>query len=170
MRTVPVVTPFLKALGAAPVMMQQHEIYSAMDRGVVDGFWMSTGGFVGAHSWHEVTKYMVTHPFYRGGLALIVNPKSWDRVPKDLQKKIKDWKYNVWDPDPNGGTWFFNWTNEETKLILKSGVKGIELSPSDAKKYLEMAYETAWKSIIEKAPVEGPKLKKMVFDESRLSP
>jgi hypothetical protein len=113
---------------------------------------------------------MVNHSFYRGGLTLIINPKSWARVPKDLQKKIKDWKYNVWDPDPNGGEWFVNFTKEETKLVLKSGVKPVELPPAEATKYLNMAYDSAWNSIISKAPDEGPKLKKMIFDQSRLSP
>jgi len=167
-RVFPAITPFMKALGAAPVMMGQHEIYSAMDRGVVDGFVMSTGGFVKGHSWHEVTKYMIKPSFYRGGLALLINPKSWDKVPKDLQKKIKDWKYNVWDPDPNGGEWFVNFTNDETKMVEQSGVKVIELSPADAKVYLKKAYDSAWQSIIAKKPVEGLKLKKMLFNEALL--
>ncbi len=162
-------TPFMRSLGAAPVLMGQHEIYSAMERGVVDGFVMNTAGFVKAQSWHEVTNYMIKPAFYRGGLILLVNPESWNRLPDDLQERIKDYKFRKWDPDPEGGQWFLDYNNAETKLVEESGVEVIDLSPEHAREYLTRAYESAWRDIIEDEPINGPKLKTLLFDESLLS-
>lgn len=167
-RVFPTITPFVNSLGAAPVLMGQHEIYSAMERGVVDGFVMNAAGFVEAQSWHEVTKYMIKPGFYRGGLVLLANPDSWNKLPEDLQQRIKTYKSEVWNPDPNGGLWFFNYNLEQTKLIEKSGVEVIELSPEDTREYLTMAYESAWKAIIAKEPVKGPQLKKLLFNPDLL--
>ena len=119
-------------------------------------------GFVKSWSWQEVTKYMIKPGFYRGGLSILANPKSWNRLPEDLQRQIIDWKYNVYDKDPNGGLWFKNSAEDEIKLIEKSGVKVVKFSPEDTKAYLKTAYDSAWDSILKKAPAEGPELKKML--------
>jgi TRAP-type C4-dicarboxylate transport system substrate-binding protein len=167
-RVFPAMTPFVRSLGAAPVLMGQHEIYSAMERGVVDGFVMNTAGFVNVQSWHEVTKYMIKPAFYRGGLILLVNPDSWNRLAPDLQQQIKDFKFRVWDPDPNGGQWFLNFNREETKLIEKSGVEVIQLSPEMAQEYLTRAYESAWQKIMDDEPIRGAQLKKLLVNEALL--
>lgn len=168
-RVFPTMTPFIRSLGAAPVLMGQHEIYSAMERGVVDGFVMNTAGFVKAQSWHEVTRYMIKPAFYRGGLILLVNPESWSRLSGDLQQRIKDYKFRKWDPDPEGGQWFLDYNHAETKLVEESGVEVIDLSPEHAREYLTRAYESAWQGIIEDEPIKGPILKKLLFDEALLS-
>jgi TRAP-type C4-dicarboxylate transport system substrate-binding protein len=167
-RVFPSITPFVRALGAAPVLMGQHEVYSAMERGVVDGFIMNAAGFVDTQSWHEVTKYMIRPGFYRGGLVLVANPNSWARLPADLQQRILDYKANSWNSDPQGGLWFLNYNAEQTTLIEESGVEVIELSPEDARKYLETAYESAWAEIIEKEPLRGAELKELLYDENLL--
>lgn len=168
-RVFPTITPFVRSLGAAPILMGQHEIYSAMERGVVDGFVMNAAGFVDVQSWHEVTKFMIKPGFYRGGLTLLVNPKSWDRLSVDTQQRIKDYKADVWNSAPDGGQWFLRYNSEQTELIEESGVQLIELSAEDARTYLEKAYESAWADIIEKEPDRGPMFKKLLINEKLLA-
>lgn len=168
-RVFPTVTPFVRALGAAPVLMGQHEIYSAMERGVVDGFIMNAAGFVDTQSWHEVTEYMVRPGFYRGGLILIANPESWNRLSAELQQQFKDYKSKVWNSDSDGGLWFIEYNSQQTKLIEESGVEVIELSSENAHRYLEIAYESAWAGIIEQEPANGAELKKLLVDDERLA-
>ncbi len=168
-RVFPTVTPFVRALGAAPVLMGQHEIYSAMERGVVDGFIMNAAGFVDTQSWHEVTKYMIRPGFYRGGLILLANPESWNRLSAELQQQFKDYKSKVWNSDPDGGLWFIEYNSQQTKLIEDSGVEIIELSSENAHRYLEIAYESAWAGIIEQEPANGAELRKLLVDDERLA-
>jgi len=159
-RVFPAITPFVKALGAAPVMMTMPEIYTAMERGVVDGFTMATIGFVKGFSWHEVTKYMIEPGFYRGSVAWLANPKKWGKLSPDLQKRIINWKYSVFDPKAE--KFYIKQGNFNKKLIYDSKVEVVKLSPSDAEAYLKLAYDSAWAGIIKKAPDVGPKLKAML--------
>ena len=167
-RVFPAITPFVQSLGAAPVLMGQHEIYSAMERGVVDGFVMNAAGFVDSQSWHEVTRYMIKPGFYRGSLILLANPDSWNRLSGELQRRIKTFKSQQWNADPQGGMWFLNYNNEQTKLIGESGVETVNLAPEVAREFLELAYDSAWKSIIEQEPVRGPDLRALLVNEDLL--
>lgn len=160
-RVFPAITPFVKALGAAPVMIAMPEIYTAMERGVVDGFVMTTIGFVKGFSWHEVTKYMIEPGFYRGSVAWLANPKKWSQMPKDLQNRVVAWKYNVFDPKAE--KFYISQGDAQTKMIYDTKkVQLIQFSDADAQAYLKLAYETPWEQLIEKAPDVAPKLKAML--------
>lgn len=159
-RVFPTIAPFVKALGAAPVNMPITEIYSAMERGVVDGFGMTVAGFVKGWSWHEVTKYMIEPGFYRATIAVLVNPKKWKELSPDLQKRIRDWKYDVFDLE--AGKFYMNQAKTSKRLILDNKVKVIEFSPADAKAYLKLAYDSAWEGVNKQAPELGPKLQRML--------
>ena len=167
-RVFPAITPFVQSLGAAPVLMGQHEVYSAMERGVVDGFVMNAAGFVDSQSWHEVTQYMIKPGFYRGSLVLLANPDSWNRLSAALQQDIKSFKSTKWNADPEGGTWFLNYNSAQTLLIEENGVQVVELAPEVAHEYLALAYESAWEHIIELEPVRGPELKAMLVNKNLL--
>jgi TRAP-type C4-dicarboxylate transport system substrate-binding protein len=159
-RVFPAIMPFVKSLDAAPIMMQMAEIYTAMERGVVDGFAMATIGFVKGFSWHEVTKYMIDHGYYRGSVACIVNPKKWNQLSKDLQDRIVKWKYEVFDPKTE--PFLIKQGKFNKKLIYDSKVEVIKFSPSDAEAYLKLAYDSAWRAVTKKAPDIAPKLKGML--------
>jgi TRAP-type C4-dicarboxylate transport system substrate-binding protein len=141
-------------------MMQMPEIYTAMERGVVDGFIMATIGFVKGFSWHEVTKYMIDHGFYRGSVACIANPKKWSTLSKDLQNRIMKWKYEVFDPKAE--QFYIKQGKFNKKLIYDSKVEVIQFSKQDAEAFLKLAYESAWGDVYKKAPDVAPKLKAMI--------
>lgn len=159
-RVFPAISPIVKALGAVPVLMPMPDIYTAMERGVVDGFSMTTIGFVKGFSWHEVTKYMINPPFYRGSVAVLVNPKRWNQLGKSLQDEIMKWKYDEFDPERE--SIYDKFGAAQTKLVVDSGVKVIEFSPEDRKAYSQLAYDAAWKKVIAKSPVIAPKLRAML--------
>lgn len=159
-RVFPAIIPFITALGSAPVNMAMPEIYTAMERGVVDGFVMATIGFVQSFAWHEVTKYMISPGFYRGSVAVLVNSKRWNEIPKDLQSKIIDWKFKVFDPKDEA--YYTKFGEDQTKLVLDKGVRPIDFQPEETKAYLRLAYDSGWAKIIEKSPEVGLKLKAML--------
>jgi len=63
-RAMPLYVPFLKAMGAVPITMAPGDVYTGMERGVVDAFIWPQQGMT---SWglHEVTKYQILPGFYR---------------------------------------------------------------------------------------------------------
>ena len=160
-RVFPAISPLVKALGAAPVLMHMPEIYTAMERGVVDGFVMTTIGFVKGFSWHEVTKYMIEPGFYRGSVAWLANPKKWGQLSKDLQDRIIDWKYN--DFDPKAEAFLMKQGKGQTQLVYNSKkTQVITFSPSDNEAYLKLIYNSAWDVLAKKSPDTAPKLKALL--------
>ena len=159
-RVFPPFIPLIKALEAVPINLPMGDIYTAMERGAVDGFVMTHFGFVKDFSWHEVSKYAIDYPVYQGTAVILVNPKTWSQIPEDVQNKIIRFKKNKIDPAIN--QYYADLSDAEWQLMMDNGVKPIKFSPADGKTFLKMAYDAAWDHVNSKSPELGPKLKQMV--------
>jgi len=87
MRTAALYVPHLKSLGAVPINMAPSEMYTALERGVVDGLGWGRVGIMN-FALQEVTKFVVDHPVYTSNTPILINLKSWNRLPADVQGKI----------------------------------------------------------------------------------
>src|SRR5205807_3959221 len=84
LRITPVYRDFFQALGATVVQTAPGEVYTALERGVVDGYgWPITGVF--DLGWNEKTKFRVDPGFYTAEVSVLVNKATWDRL-SDAQK------------------------------------------------------------------------------------
>ncbi len=155
-RVMPLYIPFLKALGASPVTMPPPEIYTAMERGVVEGFMWPRVGMI---SWglQEVTKYMILPGVFQMEPATMINLDRWNKIPKDLQEIIMDeiQKYEYIGTIRN-----YKLVEKEERIREKAGMKNIQLPPKDAEKFVHTAYEMTWQEVIKAAPEYGPRLRK----------
>lgn len=82
-------TNYIKSLGAEPVFMPLGDVYLAMETGTIDGL-VTCPPLVLAFKLYEVAKYGVQATFGCVSEGVVMNKKSWDRTPKDLQKIIED--------------------------------------------------------------------------------
>ncbi len=64
MRTTPLYTPFFKAMGATTKNISPAEVYTALERGVVDGLAWPEGG-VAFRGWQKYIKFKVGPAFFR---------------------------------------------------------------------------------------------------------
>lgn len=155
-RVMPLYIPFLKALGASPVTMAPPEIYTAMERGVVEGFMWPRVGMI---SWglQEVTKYMILPGVFQMEPATMINLDRWNKIPKDLQEILLDeiQKYEYIGTIRN-----YKLVEKEERIREKAGMKNIQLPPKDAEKFVHTAYEMTWQEVLKAAPEYGPKLRK----------
>jgi TRAP-type C4-dicarboxylate transport system substrate-binding protein len=86
LRITPVYRDFFQALGGTVVQTAPGEVYTALERGVVDGYgWPVTGIF--DLGWNEKTKYRVDPGFYTAEVSVLVNKNSWDRL-NEAQKNL----------------------------------------------------------------------------------
>src|SRR5499433_4297499 len=86
LRITPVYRDFFQALGATVVQTAPGEVYTALERGVVDGYgWPITGIF--DLGWHEKTKYRVDPGFYSAEVSILVNASAWARL-NDRQREV----------------------------------------------------------------------------------
>jgi TRAP-type mannitol/chloroaromatic compound transport system substrate-binding protein len=75
-RVTPVYRDFFTALGATVIQTAPGEVYTALERGVVDGYGWPVGGIFDLN-WHEKTKLRVDPGFYDAEVSLIVNLDAW---------------------------------------------------------------------------------------------
>ena len=75
----------IEALGAVPVKMVEGEVFTALERGMVDGRLHAWDSIV-THKTMEVTKYRtgnVNAPLNQ--MMLVMNLNSWKKLPPDIQ-------------------------------------------------------------------------------------
>ncbi len=159
-RIFPPVIPLVKAIGAVPVTLPMGDIYTAMERGTVDGFVMVPTGFVKDFSWNEVTKYAVDYPVYQATAVILANKAKWSKLPEDVQKDIIKFKRET--VDPAVAEYYKKLGKESWEELVKSGVKPIKFPGTEGAEFQKTAYDVAWKNIIKKSPDLGPKLEKML--------
>jgi len=103
-------------LGASPVVLPPNEIYTALEKGVVDGAaWPAAG--VRDYRWNEVAKYLMRPRFGSAAYFLFVNLDAWNKL-SDAQrttlveegKKIE----TFWDAQ-----WLTITGNEEKSLLAE---------------------------------------------------
>jgi len=154
-RVSPVYVDFVKALGGTPVTMPPSELYTALERGVVDGYGWTYGGLT-AYGWQEVTKYVIDHPFYAANITLLINADVFKKLPQDIQKTLIEMgrELEAW-ADPH----MEKFLKTEDAMYKGFGMQFIKFDPTDAKKFQTTAYEVGWKEYLARNPGYGPRLK-----------
>jgi TRAP-type C4-dicarboxylate transport system substrate-binding protein len=157
-RCSPTLIGFLKKIGASPVVIPPPEVYTALERGVVDGFaWPA--GLIRDWGWEKVTKYVVQPGVYNGANVIVINKKKWDEIPGNLHKLLIQAED---DAARFAKQRAVDLIKNEEEALKKMGIQYIQLPPAEAKELTDVAYSALWDVIIEKSPVNGPKLKEMV--------
>jgi TRAP-type transport system periplasmic protein len=155
LRITPVYRDFFQALGATVVQTAPGEVYTALDRGVVDGYgWPITGVF--DLGWNEKTKYRVDPGFYSAEVSILVNKAAWDKLndqQKAILKKASD------DGEAEAPSEFLAADAKETARQATAGIETITFDPVVAKDYYKKAYESGWAGEIRQSPESGPKLR-----------
>ncbi|TMJ33400.1 MAG: C4-dicarboxylate ABC transporter substrate-binding protein [Alphaproteobacteria bacterium] len=155
LRITPVYRDFFQALGATVVQTAPGEVYTALERGVVDGYgWPITGIF--DLGWHEKTRYRVDPGFYSAEVSILVNKSAWDKLTdaqRNLLRKAGE------QAEANAMAIFAEENAKDIKRQAESGIETIKLDGAAGKQYRDKAYEAGWAGILRQSPQHGPKLK-----------
>ena len=81
--------PVLQALGAAPVGMGMGEVSEALQTGVIEGN-ISSREVLKDFKFVEKTKYVSDYPLTTTSFAAVMNKKTWDSLPADVQQVIDE--------------------------------------------------------------------------------
>lgn len=150
--------PFVKKLGAVPVTIPGGEIYTALERGTIDGYAWSALGNVQS-GWAEVCKNILEPRIYEMNIEGLVNLKTWEKLPPDLQKLLTECMV---ENEKKYQKVMSDISEKEYQEMQKKGMKVIKFSPEDTKWYVDIAYEAGWEEVIKKNPTLGPQLKKLL--------
>ena len=80
----PIVAAFVESIGGAPVAMPFPEIYSALDKGVVDASMFATTGSV-AFNIPEVASHLTLSYPIPAAISITMNLDVWKSLPKNIQ-------------------------------------------------------------------------------------
>lgn len=153
-RVTPVYRDVVEALGGTAITTAPGEVYTALERGVVDGYgWPIIGVF--DLGWDKVTKYRLDPGFYRVEVGVIVNLDKWKSLDDAQRKVLTDaaaWLENLDSENPAA-------IKAEIERQAKAGIQPIDFGPVESKRLIDTANEAAWKAIIKSAPESGPKLR-----------
>jgi TRAP-type C4-dicarboxylate transport system substrate-binding protein len=150
--------PFLKALGCSVLSLAANEVYSAMERGVADGYALPVSS-VPTDGLTEVTKTYIQYPLWNGAAFMAMNLDSYNKLPADVQTALKNYVIAQEEPtrkffaDANVSAW---------DILKKAGVQFVKFAPDDEKYFLDLSVSSVWDAFIKANPVSGPELKKAV--------
>jgi len=80
-------TEMMKALGATPMTISVRDIYSSLEKGVVEG---CNFGIMAVRDFklHEILNYFHDTRLYATGFWIAMNQNVWDSLPEDIQQQI----------------------------------------------------------------------------------
>src|SRR5207248_7162715 len=123
LRITPVYRDFFQALGATVVQTAPGEVYTALERGVVDGYgWPITGIF--DLGWHERTKYRVDPGFYSAEVSILVNKTRWEGLSDQQREVLRKAGARVED---EADSYFGAENNKDIERQAAAGIQVIKL-------------------------------------------
>lgn len=139
-RVFPTLLPIVKALGAEPIVMGMGDIFTAMERGTIDGYMQ--GPLAQAKQFEGLVKTVIFPGVYRAGFPVLINKKTWGKMSTDLQQRLTtflrwDFAYRVdylWGQD----------IADNIELMKGAGFNILELPADEAASYEQMAMDAAW--------------------------
>ncbi|MGQ9507961.1 MAG: TRAP transporter substrate-binding protein DctP [Thermodesulfobacteriota bacterium] len=159
MRTAAKYDKMMLKLGMIPVTVQFGETYTALQRGVVDGFGWPTIG-PREWGWLEYCRFVIDIPFYsRQNTFMLMNLDIWQKLPKASQEKLVDISIKF---EPEMKAYFEKEIEKEKKKMEKLGVKRIKFSEHDTQRYIDVANNAFWEDLEKKVPEEVKILKKLM--------
>jgi TRAP-type transport system periplasmic protein len=140
-RTTATYEAFLKALKVVGVSMPDSDVYNSLQTGVIQGFilpiWTQD-----QMKLYEVAKFFIDYPFYTaGGTAYMMNLDSFNRLPKNYQDIILQSTIEI---EKQNYDYFTAFATKSRDSVMGKGMKPIKFSDEDAKRFLDLAYDSQW--------------------------
>jgi TRAP-type C4-dicarboxylate transport system substrate-binding protein len=157
-RVSPMYLQLIKGLGGNPVVIPPTEVYTALERNVVDGYCWPTIG-IREWGWEKHTKYIVEPGFYSGPHPMVMNLRTWNGLPKKFKDVITQ---AAMEAERKIVAYYGEEIKKEIPLLKQAGLQVIDLPPAEAEKFLKVAYDEGWKDVLGKCPQTGPKLKELL--------
>jgi TRAP-type C4-dicarboxylate transport system substrate-binding protein len=140
LRTTPTYRHFFDALEARQVETSRGELYTAMERGVVDGY-ANVMSEVAPAGWDEVTKYRVDPGFYHAIVTITVNKERWDSLSDEQRAVLTKAAQAV---ESEMAPAMVAADQAEGQKMVDKGMEVITLSDEDSAKLQDMALGAYW--------------------------
>ena len=136
-RVSPMYLQLIKGLGGNPVVIPPTEVYTALERNVVDGYCWPTIG-IREWGWEKRTKYIVEPGFYSGPHPMVMNLKSWNGLPQKFKDVLME---AAMEAEKRIVAYYKEEIKKELSLLKQAGLQVIDLPPAEKEKFLKVAHE-----------------------------
>src|SRR5712664_1188205 len=150
LRITPVYRDFFQALGGTVVQIAPGEVYTALERGVVDGYGWPIHGLFDLN-WQEHTKFRVDPGFYNAEVSLVVNLDKW----KSLAPAARDFLTRQALAYEGQNEFWKTYNQSEATRQAQAGIQTISFDAETSRKYVQQANEVGWAGIIKTSPQYG---------------
>ena len=155
-RISPVYRDFFMALNASVVTTPPGEVYTALERGVVDGYGWPIGGIFDLN-WNEKTKFRVDPGFYDAEVSLTMNLPAYKKLT-DVQRAYLQKQLLALEAQ---NTFWTQYGKDETARQEKAGIQAIKFDAAASKAFFEKAYDIGWAGAAKQSPEVAANFKKL---------
>src|SRR5438132_8440539 len=156
-RITPVYREFFQAMGASVMTTAPGEVYTALERGVIDGYGWPIHALFDLN-WQEKTKYRVDPGFYNAEVALIMNLDKY----KSLTAAQRDYLDRQALAYEQQNDFWKSYNQNEAKRQADAGIQVIAFDAATARAYVEKAKEIGWANAIKASPQYGRQLQQVL--------
>ena len=158
-RSNPTYHEILQALNVNPVEVVPGEVYTSLERNMVDGF-----GFplLGPHEsgWTEVTRYIIDEPFLNQNGTILINKDTFESLSEEIREKVleitAEFEHDMIE--------HFLAENELAwEAIESEGVEKIKLTNEDSQKFQKIVTEVYWDMFETEVPDQVDKIKELLL-------
>lgn len=151
---------FFKALGVSVVSVDTAETYTALERGIVQGFgWPLIGA--ADLNWDTKAPFCLDHGFWPANNACILfNPQSWSNKLSDNQRNAilkATAEYEMGKMVP----YFLDVQAKERGILEGRGMTFFKFSDADAKAFLDLADQVEWDALKADSPDKFDEVRKL---------
>jgi TRAP-type C4-dicarboxylate transport system substrate-binding protein len=161
-RTSPTNVEMLKALGGRTVQIAVNEIYTAFQRGTVDGLAWPTIGFPDLGI-SEFVRYRIDPDVLQMSIVLQVNLDVWNGLSPAAQTILTDTAIAY---EQQSREFFFATRDREVAELAAAGFNSVTMPPDAAARYRKFAHEVVWARFASRAPEAAVTLKPFFYPES----
>lgn len=140
-RTLSLYDPLFKALDIVGVTMPVEDIYTALDRGLIDGYAYKPPMAVTA-GLHEATSYWIEPWIWGGGsVQILINLDTWNALPKNAQDLLNEIQYEL---EPEVEAYLAEDDIKSKQSMMAGGMEPIVWTGADAQLLVDTANKALW--------------------------
>lgn len=156
-RTSPSNREILTRLGGRAVQIAVKEIYTALQRGTVDGLAFTTTG-VPDLGVERFIRYRIDPAFLQLAICLQINLDTWNSL-SPAARRILEHQAEVYERKSRDA--FFALQDRELTLLARRGLIPVQVADGDA--YRTLAHDVVWQRLAQRAPESAARLKPLFY-------
>lgn len=161
-RTSPSNREILTRLGGRAVQIAVKEIYTALQRGTVDGMVFTTTGLPDLGI-QRFIRYRIDPAFLQLAVCLQINLDSWEKLAPEARRILEE-RAEIYERESR--TAFFALQEHELRMLQEQGLNAVPVPDGDA--YRTLAHDVVWDRLARRAPESERTLRPLFYPDNAI--